>query len=97
MLGLFIAVCTVGIIQLVKNFLKAKARKGKVITVYTIIVTAVLCLLNSELVPQYVTVIVDLFAIATASCQLAWDVLAQAFPNAIETVFNKVLDTKKGK
>jgi len=97
-LAVFIGMADVGIVQLIKNFTKSK--RGKVTTFASLIVTIVLCILNTNLVSPTVTVLADLIAISISISQLAWDILAQAVPNAVGHFIDKIVATKspaKGK
>lgn len=94
-IAVFIGLANVGIIQLFKNFLKKK--RGKLITLISLVITAALCVLNSDLVPPIVTTLVDLIAIAISISQLAWDILAQAVPKAVGHFVDKVVGAEKEK
>lgn len=103
-LAMVIAVGVVGLTQLLKNFFACK--KGKLFSIISIILTLILCFLNSSLVPNVVTVIADLFVISLAITQLAWDIVAKGVPNMVAalldrlsgaTVANKASTGKKGR
>ena len=93
--SILITVGIIGVTQLLKNFFAS--RKGKKFAVVSTVLTAILCLLNSSLVPSGVTVLVDTFVLSLAVTQLAWDVLVQAIPAAVESLFDKMLSSVKEK
>lgn len=91
-LALLVAVIVVGVMQWLKNFLKTQ--KGKLLSIASVIFVIIVAILNTSLVPQRVTVTVDVVLLSLAITQLAWDVLAKAVPSAVESLINKVVDVK---
>jgi hypothetical protein len=91
-LALLVAVIVVGVMQWLKNFLKTQ--KGKLLSIASVILVIIVAILNTSLVPQWVTVTVDVVLLSLAITQLAWDVLAKAVPSAVESLINKVVDVK---
>lgn len=91
-LAVFIGLANVGMVQLFKNFMKKK--RTKLTTIISIVVTAVLCVLNTDFVSPTVTVLADLIAIAISISQLAWDILARAVPEAVGHFVDKVVGLK---
>ena len=84
-----ITIGVIGLVQFVKNFVKNK--KGKKVSIISAFLTAIICILNSSLVPVVVTILVDLFVMSLAISQLAWDILAQAIPKAIQKLLEQGL------
>jgi len=91
-LALLVAVIVVGVMQWLKNFLKTQ--KGKLLSIASVILVIIVAILNTSLVPQWVTVTVDVVLLSLAITQLAWDVLAKAVPSAVESLINTVVDVK---
>jgi hypothetical protein len=91
-LALLVAVIVVGVMQWLKNFLKTQ--KGKLLSIASVILVIIVAILNTSLVPQWVTVTVDVVLLSLAITQLAWDVLAKSVPSAVESLINKVVDVK---
>ena len=91
-LAVFIGLANVGIIQLFKNFMKKK--RTKLTTILSLLVTATLCVLNTDLVSPTVTILTNLIAVSISISQLAWDILAQAVPKAVGVFVDKVVGIK---
>lgn len=91
--SILITVGIIGITQLLKNFFAYK--KGNVFSIISIVLTAILCLLNSSLVPSIVTILTDTFILALAVSQLAWDILAKAIPTAVQSFIDKIINQNK--
>ena len=102
-IAMVVAIGTVGLTQLIKNFFSNK--KGKGFAICSVLLTAILCVLNSSLVPSVVTTVTDLFVVSLAITQLSWDVVAKGIPHAAGALLDRVagvtisdkIATKKGR
>jgi uncharacterized membrane protein YczE len=92
--AILVAVMVIGVTQWFKNF--TKTEKGRIYAVAAIMFTVIFCLLNTALVPELVTYVVDLIGLTIAITQLAWDVLAKAVPKAVGGFIDKLAGTKSG-
>lgn len=86
--ALIVAIGVVGLTQFLKNFFTTK--KGKGFAICSVILTAILCICNTSLVPSVVTALVDLFSMSLSITQLAWDVLAKGIPHAAAALLDKM-------
>ena len=91
-LSVLVAAIVVGSVQSLKNF--TKTQKGKIISIVSLVLVIVVALLNTSLVPQWVTVTVDVVLLSLSVSQLSWDVLAKAIPKAVSSLISKAIGSK---
>lgn len=89
-LSLLIAIETIGLVQWMKNLISKKSKNlGRTYTFLSLITVAGCCIINTDLVPELLSVIINLFLSSLAVSQLAWDVIVKAVPRAISSIFDK--------
>lgn len=86
--AIVVAIGVVGLTQFLKNFFATK--KGKGFAICSVLLTAMLCVCNTSIVPNVATAIIDLFVLALSITQLAWDVLAKGIPHAAAALLDKM-------
>lgn len=89
-LAILISVETIGLVQWMKNLISKKSKSlGKIYTFLSLLTVIGCSILNSSLVPDELSAVINLILSSLAVSQLAWDVIAKGVPRMINGMIDK--------
>lgn len=92
---LIIAFCTLGWVQWIKNFISFSDKNKKYYAVISLVVTVVCVIMNSKIIPAWLTFFWNSIAVCNAFVQLAYEAIIEGAQNMIKRFMVNAVDTQK--